>query len=271
MSIVRLQEASDAAAFGGKAFHLGAALRAGLPVPPGYAVSVAALDGIERADASLVARVREVVSELGPPLAVRSSAVGEDAEEASFAGQHLTCLNVMHAQGAVEALRRVYESAHAPAALAYRRKKGIDAPVQIGAVVQKLVDPVCAGVLFTRNPMTGADERVIEAAWGLGEAVVAGLVTPDHYRMARDGRLLETRAGEKDLAVRRDPAGDTREVPVEAALVHACCLDGEWLGRLHELASSCEAHFGQGLDLEWARVGDELHLLQSRPISTRHG
>lgn len=268
MSIVRLQDATDAAVFGGKAFHLGAALRAGLPVPPGFAVSVAALDGIERADPALLARVGRLVAELEPPLAVRSSAVGEDAEEASFAGQHLTCLNVIHAEAAVAALRRVYESAHTEAALAYRRRKGIDAPVRIAAVVQKLVDPVCAGVLFTRNPVTGADERVIEAAWGLGEAVVAGLVTPDHYRVARDGRVIEARAGEKDLAVRRDPAGSTCEVAVEPALVHTACLDGDWLRRLHELASSCEAHFGCELDLEWARVGDTLHLLQSRPIST---
>lgn len=268
MSIARLEDVSDAAEFGGKAFHLGAARRAGLPVPRGYAVSVAALGEIERRNASACARAGALVAELGPPLAVRSSAVGEDTADASFAGQHLTCLNVLTEDALVDGLRRVYASAHSDAALAYRRRKAISAPVRIAAVVQKLVDPICAGVLFTRNPVTGADERVIEAAWGLGESVVAGLITPDHYRVARDGRVLETRAGDKDLAVRRDPSGSTCELPVEPELVHALCLDASWLRCLHELALRCETHLGRELDLEWARVGDTLYLLQSRPIST---
>jgi pyruvate,water dikinase len=261
-------EALDAAEFGGKAFNLGAALRAGLPVPPGYAVSVVALEAIARRDAALVDRVRAAVTSLGFPVAARSSAVGEDAEEASFAGQHITALNLTSVDETIAGLARVHDSAHTEAALAYRSKKGITAPVRIAAVVQKLVDPDCAGVLFTRNPVTGAHEHVIEAAWGLGETVVAGLVTPDHCRVSRDGRVLEARAGEKDLAVRRAPGGGTVEEEVEQALVHARCLDDAWLGRLADLATRCEEHFGEQLDLEWARVDGELLLLQSRPIST---
>jgi pyruvate, water dikinase len=268
VSIVPLESATAPAVYGGKAAHLGAALRAGLPVPPGYAVSVDALARVEAGDAATHARIHEIFVQLGPPVAARSSAVGEDAEEASFAGQHITALNLMDEAAVVDGLRRVYESAHTDAALAYRKKKGIVAPIQVAAVVQKLVDPICAGVLFTRNPVTGAHEHVIEAAWGLGETVVAGLVTPDHYRVARDGRILEARAGEKDLAVRRSPDGGTEEVDVAPHLVHARCLDDAWLGRLHDLANRCEAHFGENLDLEWARVGDVLYLLQSRPIST---
>lgn len=268
MSIVPLKEAIDAAEFGGKAFHLGAALRAGLPVPPGYAVSVAALSAVERQEGTTLEVIHDLVTRLGPPVAARSSAIGEDAEEASFAGQHVTALNLMTPEQTIDGLRRVYESAHTEAALAYRKKKGITTPIRVAAVVQKLVDPICAGVLFTKNPVTGAHEHVIEAAWGLGETVVAGLVTPDHYRVARDGRILECRPGEKDLAVRRDPNGSTQEVEVEPRLVHARCLDDAWLARLHDLASKCESHFGPYLDLEWARVGNDLYLLQSRPIST---
>lgn len=268
MSIVPLTEALDSEEFGGKAFHLGAALRAGLPVPPGYAVSVAGLDRVERGDPGALDAVRGAVAHLGPPLAARSSAVGEDAEEASFAGQHVTALNLMSLDAVVDGLHRVYESAHTDSALAYRKKKGITTPIRVAAVIQKLVDPIAAGVLFTRNPVTGAREHVIEAAWGLGETVVAGLVTPDHYRMSRDGRVLEARIGEKDLAVRRNPEGGTVEEDVEPRLAHARCLDDSWLARLSELASRCEAHFGPDLDLEWARVGDDLYLLQSRPIST---
>lgn len=268
MRVVPLEEAIDPAEFGGKAMHLGAARRAGLPVPEGFAVSVRALQAATRGDAGILKEISFVVAALGPPVACRSSAVGEDGAEASFAGQHLTLLNLLTLESVIDGLCSVHASAYADAALAYRKKKGLTTEIQIAAVVQRLVDPVCAGVLFTRNPVTGTDERVIEAAWGLGETVVAGLVTPDHYRMSRDGRMLEARTGEKDIAVRRDRDGGTREVEVAPELVEARCLDDTWLLRLNDLATSAEAHFGQNLDLEWARVGDALYLLQSRPIST---
>jgi pyruvate,water dikinase len=268
--IVPLDQAHEADAFGGKAFHLGAARRAGLPVPPGYALSVEALRAVKRGDETVLERVRAVVAELGAPVAARSSAIGEDGADASFAGQHVTVLNLMTEGGAIDGLCQVHDSAHTDAALGYRVKKGISTPIQIAAVLQKLVDPICAGVLFTRNPVTGAHEHVIEAAWGLGETVVAGLVTPDHYRLGRDGRVLEARVGEKDLAVRRVQSGGTEEAPVEEHLIHARCLDDAGLAQLHDLATRCEGHFGPGLDLEWAQVGDAFYLLQTRPISTGH-
>lgn len=268
MSIVALKAVVDPLAFGGKAFHLGAALRVGLPVPAGFAVSVEALARLERGDPAVIAEVRARFAELGAPVAVRSSAIGEDAEDASFAGQHLTCLNLMAADAVVDGLVRVYHSAHSEAALGYRKKKNLSTEIRVAALMQTLVDPICAGVVFTRNPVTGADERVIEAAWGLGETVVAGLVTPDYYRVARDGRVLEARVGDKDIAVRCAGSGGTHEAPVEPTLIAAHCLDSDWLMRVNELATRCEAHFGSELDLEWARVGDTLYLLQSRPIST---
>ena len=268
MKIVPLDEALDPAEFGGKAMHLGAARRAGLPVPEGFAISVSALSAARRGEGGVIQEISSVFAALGPPVACRSSAVGEDGAEASFAGQHLTVLNLLTPGAAITALHQVHDSAHSEAALAYRKRKDLATEVRIAAVVQKLVDPICAGVLFTRNPVTGADERVIEAAWGLGETVVAGLVTPDHYRVSRDGRVEEARIGEKDIAVRRDSEGGTLEIDVEPELVHARCLDDAWLAHLNELASCAETHFGPNLDLEWAIVGDTLYLLQSRPIST---
>ncbi len=267
--MVPLNDAADPGEFGGKGYQLGRALAAGLPVPPGFAVSVSQLSAVERGEAYALNRVREIVRTLGPPLAARSSGIGEDAADASFAGQHLTVLNLLTADAVIAGLKQVYESAHTPAALAYRQRQGVSGPVRVAAVVQKLVDSDCAGVLFTRNPMTGADEIVIEAAWGLGETVVAGLVTPDHYRVSRDGRIIETRIGEKDVAVRRCTDGGTKEMKVPPDEIHARCLDNSWLGRLRELALRAEAAFGRGLDLEWACVGNALYLLQSRPITTR--
>ncbi|MSP93537.1 MAG: hypothetical protein EXR79_17385 [Myxococcales bacterium] len=132
----------------------------------------------------------------------------------------------------LDGLVLVHGSARAEAALAYRRKRGIGGPMRMAAVILTLVDADCAGVLFARNPVTGADEIVIEAAWGLGETVVAGLVTPDHFRLSPGGRIVEQRIGEKDIAMRRAADGGTHETAVAPELVEAPCLDTATLARL---------------------------------------
>ncbi len=268
MSAVELIHVEDEGAFGGKAVQLGAALRVGLPVPPGVAFAWQAVDAIAKGQHAML---EGVLDRVRPPVAVRSSGVGEDAANASFAGQHATVLDVRSPQQLVGAFRRVWSSAHTDSALAYRKRMGLPGEPKMGVVVQRLVPADCAGVLFTRNPLDGADERVIEAAWGLGEVVVAGLVTPDRYRIARSGVILERTAGEKDIAIRPQATegaeGGAREVQVDADLVHALCLDDTRLRRLHELASLCEAHAQGHLDLEWAFCGDELFLLQRRAIT----
>jgi pyruvate,water dikinase len=137
----------------------------------------------------------------------------------------------------------------------------------MAVVVQELVDAECSGVLFSRNPLDGSDELVIEAAWGLGEAVVAGLVTPDRFRLAPDGTVFERAAGVKDVAVRIDPAGGTRETQVPAELVRALCLDDAKLAALHALAASCDQVFDGANDLEWAFVSGRLYLLQRRTLT----
>jgi pyruvate,water dikinase len=137
----------------------------------------------------------------------------------------------------------------------------------MGVVVQELVEADTAGVLFTRNPVNGADELVIEASWGLGEAVVAGLVTPDRFRLARDGSVLERAAGVKDVAVRTDPAGGTHQVEVPAELSRALCLDDSELAALHTLAVRCDEVFAESHDLEWAFAGGRLYLLQRRALT----
>jgi pyruvate,water dikinase len=201
------------------------------------------------------------------PRAARSSAVGEDSAVASFAGQHLTCLNVCSPGALVEAVRAIFASARSESALAYRRRLGVEDEPRIGVVVQELVLADRAGVLFSRNPVTGAEEIVIEASWGLGEAVVAGLVTPDRFRLNPDGAVLERAIGMKDVAVRAAPDGGTWETPVAASLSRASCLDDSDLERLWQLAARCEEVFGAGQDLEWAFAGDRLHLLQRRPVT----
>src|SRR5207247_10312016 len=136
--------------------------------------------GGEQAVEGVATRVRA----LGSPLAVRSSAVDEDGAEASFAGQHMTLLNVPGADAVADALREIWWSANSDSAITYRQRVGLFRRPIVGVVVQSLLDPDCAGVMFTRNPVTGDDELMSEASWGLGEAGVSGLVMPDPFRLA---------------------------------------------------------------------------------------
>ncbi len=163
---------------------------------------------------------------------MRSSAIGEDSEGASFAGQHVTILNVRHEDHVADAVLKVRESAHTESARAYRRTLGMDEAPRVGVVVQRMIEPDCAGVMFTKNPLNGADERVIEASWGLGEAVVAGLVVPDNYALDEQGRVLRRTAGEKDIALRGAPEGGTVEEAVAGPISsRAFCLSDDDAGQ----------------------------------------
>ncbi len=254
--IVPLQDAADEDLFGGKAASLARSLQAGLPVPPGLAFAH---------DAQIDEGLLLLLEKLPGRYAVRSSGIGEDGADASFAGQHETILGVEGAEGLLAALQKVAASAHADHVKQYRESMGEEeAQPRIGIVVQQLVPSRVAGVMFTRDPVGGTDNRIIEAAWGLGEVVVGSLVTPDHYVVARaTSEQLEALPGEKSILM--DHAG-THKVSADAA--KALCLDAGALNQLNELADRCEAVFGSPQDIEWAFAGGELYLLQSRPITT---
>jgi len=267
--IVALEHARDSTDLGGKAVELGIAVRAGLPVPPGFALPVAIVDAVAAGDADarrLVVHAYELLG--GGAVAARSSAIGEDSAGASFAGQHATKLNVVSAPALLDAIAHVRASGHGASALAYRAKAGVAGAPRVAVVVQRLVRAELAGVLFTRCPTTGKDERVIEAARGLGEAVVAGLINPEHVRLGRDGRVLERRTPDQDIMIVARDDGGTEERPV--ADRHAPVLADRHVAALHALAQRVEAVFGdRGQDLEFAFVDHELFLLQRRPM-TRH-
>ena len=268
-TVVPLRDVHDEERFGGKAVQLGAAVRAGLPVPEGYALDTTFVDALARGEDEALAVLHELAATLAAPLAVRSSAAGEDSAAASFAGQHATMLNVQDAAAAAAAVRTVWDSARSESALNYRRRVGAEGPVRIGVVVQRLVDADVAGVLFSRNPMTGDDELVIEASWGLGEAIVQGLVIPDFYRVDRSGAVVERRAGSKHIAIRRNAGGDTKREPVAPELVERLCLADAELDELCGLVSRCDEVFDLGPhDIEWAFASGTLALLQRRPVTT---
>src|SRR5215217_7051851 len=268
MKPVPLTDSIDESRYGGKAAQLAAAIRAGLPVPGGVALPVGFVEAVAADRPDAIRKLEEICGALAGPVAVRSSAVGEDSETASFAGQHVTCLNVQPSLPALaDAVRAIWRSAHSESALAYRQRLGLPSEPRIGVVVQKLVVADCAGVLFTRNPSNGADEIVIEASWGLGESVVAGLVTPDRFRISGEGTVLERTPGMKDIVIRILPEGGTQEAEVPAERVHPPCLDDVQLRELHALAMRCEKTFGGTQDLEWAFAGGTLYLLQRRALT----
>jgi pyruvate,water dikinase len=201
---------------------------------------------------------------------VRSSAADEDGADASFAGQHLTLLNVPSVVDVSAAIREIWWSANSDSAITYRQRVGLFARPSVGVVVQTLLDPDVAGVMFTQNPINKADERLIEASWGLGEVVVAGRVIPDSFRIDRAGTVLARTPGVKKIAIRAAPDGGTVEVTVAPELVEQLCLDDDQLAQLNALAGKCDEVYGPARDIEWAFAGGQLYLLQCRAV-TRAG
>ena len=268
--VVPLEKARDDSVFGSKAVGLGEAARGGLPLPPGVALSGSIVEAVASGEGKAIRKVAKSVRPLPTPLAVRSSAVDEDGADASFAGQHLTLLNVLTPDDVTGALREIWWSANSDSAITYRQRVGLFARPSVAVVIQSLLDPEVAGVMFTRNPVNGADERMIEASWGLGEAVVAALVIPDNYRLDRSGEVLDRTPGLKKIAIRALPGGGTVEEEVAPELCEQLCLDDGQLNALNRLAARCEELYGPGRDIEWAIAGGELYLLQCRAV-TRAG
>ncbi len=268
-----LAAAGACESFGGKAASLARLSAAGLPVPDGIALDPDLACGVAAGGPAHVEQLRVALAGIAQGaarFAVRSSAIDEDGGDASFAGQHATHLGVPRQLEAVtQAVRAVWQSAHDPSALAYRARLGLSAEPRMAVVVQALVESDVAGVAFSRHPVTGADEIVIEASWGLGEAVVAGLVTPDHVRVARHGGILERRPGWKDVAVRLVDGGVEHQAVAEH-LVEALAMTDPVVSEVVALVRRCEDTFGGPQDVEWAMAAGRLHCLQSRPI-TRAG
>ena len=267
-TIVPFAKARETSEYGSKAVGLGDAARQGLPVPGGVAISGDLVEAIASNNNAAIAKLMKAIAGLEPPFAVRSSAVDEDGASASFAGQHLTMLNVHSASDVPSAVREVWWSANSDSAITYRQQVGLFTRPSVGVVVQTLLNPEAAGVMFTENPVSGADERLIEASWGLGESVVAGLVIPDHFRLDRAGRVLERKPGRKRIAVRGLPGGGTVETKIMDAQVTQLCLDDTQLAALGHLALQCEQIYGPRRDIEWAFQDGTLFLLQCRAVTT---
>jgi len=302
--------ADDLDSVGGKAASLGELTAAGLPVPPGFVVTAGTYrrfieeTGIDeelfeavdvdaedsKALAEAEAHAQELILNTEMPqdlheeilgaydevgdgdsfVAVRSSATAEDLPDASFAGQQETFLNIT-AEDLVDRVKRCWASLFTQRATYYRQQQGFDHDVvDIAVVVQQMVAAEKSGVMFTSHPSTGEPRIIIEAAWGLGEGVVSGSVTPDNYVIDRaSGEVTDVEVADKKTMYDKDPeTGETKERPVPEERRNERVLSAAEIDRLCELGEEVEAHYDTPQDVEWAIFEGEVYMLQSRPITT---
>ncbi|MGM0591011.1 MAG: phosphoenolpyruvate synthase [Halobacteriota archaeon] len=305
--------AADLATVGGKGASLGELTAAGLPVPPGFVVTAGtyrefieeagideelfdAVDVDSEDSAALAAaeerahelilgtevpeEVREEILETYDTLgdgeafvAVRSSATAEDLPDASFAGQQETFLNVTREE-LIQRVKECWASLFSQRAIYYRNRQGFPhEDVDIAVVVQQMVDAEKSGVMFTSHPSTGEPRIIIEAAWGLGEAVVSGSVSPDNYVVDRaTGAVDEVTVADKKMMMLKDPeTGKTVERDVSDDRRTERVLSDEEIAKLVELGELVEDHYDAAQDVEWAIADGETYMLQSRPITTISG
>ncbi len=203
-------------------------------------------------------------------VAVRSSATAEDLPGASFAGQQETYLNVRGEDEVVEKVKKCWSSLYTPRAIYYRVQKGFrHEDVSIAVVVQKMVNSEKSGVMFTSHPVTGDKIAIIEAVWGLGEAIVSGMVTPDHYEYDRVQRkIVVVKIAEKKVMLTRGEDGKTVKVELDEEKAKARVLSDEEIEELVKLGEIIEDHYGTPQDVEWAIEKGKIYIVQSRPITT---
>jgi rifampicin phosphotransferase len=287
---------------GGKGANLGELIRAGFPVPAGFVVTTTAYDHFvshnaleqtigqmlktKQLDSDTIRTAFEsgtiplpieqniltAFAQLGQcPVAVRSSATAEDLPGAAFAGQQDTFLNIVGTQAVLDAVRRCWASLWTERAIAYRERQGLDQrAVKIAVVVQCMVAADVAGVMFTANPVTGVrQEIIVDANPGLGEAVVSGQVTPDHYVLQKQRwgwRIKERRAGRQEIIIRAQAGGGTEQRQGNDA-ANNLVLSNKAIGELARLGTAIEQHFGSPQDIEWALSEGKLAVLQARPMT----
>ncbi|MSR14595.1 MAG: pyruvate kinase [Gammaproteobacteria bacterium] len=232
-------------------------------------------------DSTLATAITEAYEELcdrrtalALPVAVRSSATGEDASDASFAGQFETYLGLTGAAQVIDGVRRCWASLFTPRALGYRRERGLshhDSPMAVG--VLELVNARASGVAFSIHPVTGKRDRiVVESSWGWGEAIVQGLVTPDHFEIDKsDGRVLRREINSKTVVSTFDyQHGRVVEAPMPARLRERASLDDEQLAAIVTAVKQIEDHYDYPVDVEWVldqqrRAGEPITIVQARP------
>lgn len=304
----------DVTTAGGKGASLGEMTQAGLPVPPGFVVSaesfdyfIESLDLKSKIEAELAQvnlndqatieqvskNIRQFILEAAMPndikketgecfralgaslVAVRSSATAEDSASASWAGELESYLNVVE-NNLLESIKLCWSSLFTPRAIFYRFEKGLDKlHVSVAVVVQKMVQSEVSGIAFTVHPVTqDYNQMVIEAGYGLGEAIVGGLVTPDNYIInksrveSHESKVIEDKyISEQSMMIVRGPNG-TKEQDVVSEKRELQKMSDEKINELAQICLNIEKHYGFPCDIEWAMEANKLYITQSRPITT---
>ena len=270
---------ADLPLVGGKGFNLGKLTAAEFLVPPGFCITTdayrTAVEGIDMRNSeaiqaatlpnALQSEILTAYNQLGADrVAVRSSATAEDLPDASFAGQQDTFLNVSGASELLEKIKLCWASLWSERAVAYRRDHGIEeTQLAMAVVVQTMIDAEVSGVMFTRSP-TGGAELVIESNWGLGESVVSGAVTPDHFMVSREtGELIRETVVTKRKMIAREGVQDVpigqREIP---------SLQRGQVAELSRVGMQVDTFYNAPQDVEWVLADERFYLLQARPITT---
>ena len=285
----------DIAIAGGKGANLGEMTQAGIPVPPGVVLTADAYDcfmqesGIEPSKFEKAADIRNAILSSGIPaiieeeirefcesledgarMAIRSSATAEDLDDASFAGQQETYLNVIGFDNVLLKVRECYASLWGDRAVSYRKNSGYDKQkTSLAVVIQKMVESESAGVMFTSDPAGDRENVHINAAYGLGEAVVSGIVSPDEYICTKEGNVIKQVTGSKEVEIIYDAAnGGTVKVPVAEDRRKQSVLSNEQIAALVKEGVRIEKHYGHPMDIEWAFRDGHIYILQARSITT---
>ncbi|WOO37779.1 PEP/pyruvate-binding domain-containing protein [Anaerocolumna sp. AGMB13020] len=285
----------DVSVVGGKGANLSEMFNAGFPVPDGFCITGDAFDEYMKRNgfdqqasaysetlsseiaegqlwATLEKEINECYATLGQNMrvAVRSSATAEDLPEASFAGQQETYLNVVGREPLMIAVKKCFASLYSTRAVTYRKQANFDTvKVSLAVVIQKMVESEVSGVLFTADPVSqSSGQMMLNASWGLGEAIVSGKVTPDIYIYSKKrNRIVDKKMGDKDILICYGNTGiEERRTPLEQR--NRFCLNDKQALEVFTMGQRVEQHYGSPQDIEWAISDGKLYLLQSRPITT---
>ncbi len=205
-----------------------------------------------------------------PFVAVRSSATTEDLADASFAGQHESFLNIKGDDNLVQVVKECFASLFTSRAVYYRKKKGFfNEQSYLAVVVQKMIDSQKSGVIFSKNPMKDDGNIVIEAVFGLGEGIVSGIISPDHYILSKNLEIIEHKISDKRIALTRSSSGKTEQVTLKPEISSREVLTGHELKMLAQYGLQLEEHYGKPQDIEFAIDSLGIYIVQSRPITTK--
>lgn len=274
MYIKKFEEISkdDVATVGGKGASLGELTKAGFPVPPGFVITTNAFKKFQ--DKKFSEEFKKEIFQAFDKLttgrvAVRSSAVAEDSQNASWAGQLDTYLNVTR-ENLLDNISLCFSSIKSARAKSYAKDKNVKkSGLVVAVVIQEMIESEYSGVMFTINPVMGnTDEIVIDAGYGLGEFIVQGIITPDNYKVDKNSLKIKVKdLGSKDkMFVYRDGKNQSLETPT--SLKDKFVLHDDLIKKLSEIGKSIEKHYGFPCDIEWAYANSKFYITQSRPITT---